>query len=455
MQPSEHAKDFLKTVCAQVRWKQAHETIRRDLADHIEDQTEAFIRAGMDEREASARAVKEMGDPVDVGLLLDSSYRPKIEWNMLAILGTLVMAGLLIRLIFYRLSSAEWTEYIVASLIGIGCFLLMLQVNFYRMLKWTWFLQIGFMILTLTIPLRSMFIPTYSDFHGFEYIWLQSLWILYPVIYALVIYRMRSSGFVGLISTGLLLILPVFLGIKSDAMTLYGVIACMACFILIMTAIFLRCYRCNRFLAAALVGGVSALGGYVLLIYAPYRAARVLAPLHPMQDPLGVGWLTLRIRELLANSVWLGHGAALSDTTQLFLEQHKTFASDFVLTTLIYQYGFIILAVLTLFFLALFAFGFYRTKRISNQLGKLLAIGILTALIAQTLLYIVPCFGYPAISSSALPFITGSSIYLVFDYLLLGLLLSLFRTDTLFADTSPRRKRLRLRFSWDIGLEDK
>ena len=130
-----------------------------------------------------------------------------------------------------------------------------------------------------------------------------------------------------------------------------------------------------------------------------------------------------------------------------------SFSSDFVLTSLIYRHGLIVLFMLLAICFALFAFGFYKTKRISNQLGKLLAIGILTALVAQTLLYVVSCLGYPAISSSALPFVTGNSIYLVYDYLLVGLLLSLCRTDTLFTDLPLQRKHLKIRIRLEKSCE--
>ena len=46
MRRSEEEKRFLSKVCEQVRWKQAHETIARDLSAHIEDQAEAFEKAG-------------------------------------------------------------------------------------------------------------------------------------------------------------------------------------------------------------------------------------------------------------------------------------------------------------------------------------------------------------------------------------------------------------------------
>lgn len=115
MQPPEKSKTFLRTVCEQVRWKQAHEVVCRDLADHIEDQTEAYVRGGMDKQSASERAIKEMGDPVTIGLLLDASYRPSLAWPALLPLGILVLLGILLRVFVYDMTQ-EGQKRLVVSL---------------------------------------------------------------------------------------------------------------------------------------------------------------------------------------------------------------------------------------------------------------------------------------------------------------------------------------------------
>ena len=50
--PSDRVNEYLKSVCAEVRWRQAHDAVREELAAHIEDQTEAYMRSGM-ERETA------------------------------------------------------------------------------------------------------------------------------------------------------------------------------------------------------------------------------------------------------------------------------------------------------------------------------------------------------------------------------------------------------------------
>ena len=54
--PSDRVNEYLKSVCAEVRWRQAHDAVREELAAHIEDQTEAYMRSGMERETAEWKA---------------------------------------------------------------------------------------------------------------------------------------------------------------------------------------------------------------------------------------------------------------------------------------------------------------------------------------------------------------------------------------------------------------
>lgn len=70
--PSDRVNEYLKSVCAEVRWRQAHDAVREELAAHIEDQTEAYMRSGMERETAERKAVESMGSPAETGLRLDA-----------------------------------------------------------------------------------------------------------------------------------------------------------------------------------------------------------------------------------------------------------------------------------------------------------------------------------------------------------------------------------------------
>lgn len=70
--------EYLKIVLEQIRCRKARPYIRQELQDHMEEQIEANMHAGMDCESAEKAAVKDMGDPVETGISLDRIHKPQI-----------------------------------------------------------------------------------------------------------------------------------------------------------------------------------------------------------------------------------------------------------------------------------------------------------------------------------------------------------------------------------------
>ena len=87
--------EYLKTLLEQIRCKKARPYVKKELQDHIEDQIEANMQAGMDREQAEREAVRDMGDPVETGISLDSVHRPQIAWKLLGIIILISIAGVL------------------------------------------------------------------------------------------------------------------------------------------------------------------------------------------------------------------------------------------------------------------------------------------------------------------------------------------------------------------------
>mgnify|MGYP000432315013 FL=1 len=54
------------------------------------------MQAGMDREQAEREAVRDMGDPVETGISLDSVHRPQVAWKLLGIIVFISIAGVLI-----------------------------------------------------------------------------------------------------------------------------------------------------------------------------------------------------------------------------------------------------------------------------------------------------------------------------------------------------------------------
>ena len=116
--------EYLKTLLEQIRCKKARPYIRQELQDHIEDQIEENIHAGMNYESAEKEAIKDMGDPVEIGISLDRIHKPKIAWKLLIMIVLISVVGILTHLMIARhmdggiASTSE--RYVIHVMMGIA-----------------------------------------------------------------------------------------------------------------------------------------------------------------------------------------------------------------------------------------------------------------------------------------------------------------------------------------------
>ena len=56
--------EYLEILKAQIRYVKVRDSVAKEVEDHIKDQAMAYRQSGMTESEATAEAVRQMGDPV-------------------------------------------------------------------------------------------------------------------------------------------------------------------------------------------------------------------------------------------------------------------------------------------------------------------------------------------------------------------------------------------------------
>ena len=60
-------KEFLNTVCEQIKYKPIRNSISEELENHIEESKENYIRDGLEEKEAEEKAIVQMGNAEEIG----------------------------------------------------------------------------------------------------------------------------------------------------------------------------------------------------------------------------------------------------------------------------------------------------------------------------------------------------------------------------------------------------
>ena len=406
MQASDQESAFLDAVCQEVRWQAAHPCIRAELCDHIEDQKEALLRSGLAPEAAQEKTLRELGEPEMLGQLFDASYRPAATFGVLAPIVLYALLGIVFRLLVYRMSgTAAWTGFLLAVVLGGAGIALLFRLNLYRLGRFGWLTYAAFLGIVIVIPAVYSAVIGQVTPESTIYLEVRYLWMLFPLIYGLLLYRLRGLGSFGILAAAALVGVPFLLSAVLFWSGFYWEgIACFASLWMLIYAIQSSFFHCNKALAIALILFFVPLLIGLFLISEPYRVARLLAVLNPARDPMGDGWLVLRIRELISHAalpviglcVWIGYGIT-------------------------------------------------RVRNLGSTLGKLLASAILLVFGAQAVLSIAVFFGYPLWYSAVFPFLTDNTLAFLINLLLAGLLASLLRTDGLYQDTRYRKKKLRLR----------
>lgn len=90
--------EFMDVLTEQIRCKRALPLVTKEIEAHIDDQKAEFLAEGMMDAEAEEAAVREMGDPVGTGIMLDRVHRPRMEWSIFGSAVILSLVGLALQI---------------------------------------------------------------------------------------------------------------------------------------------------------------------------------------------------------------------------------------------------------------------------------------------------------------------------------------------------------------------
>lgn len=79
---NDNIERYLRKITKIIYDSKKRSSVRKELADTIEDFADAYMAQGMSEEEAIAAALEQMGNPEEVGNLFNQIYRVKYDWKM-------------------------------------------------------------------------------------------------------------------------------------------------------------------------------------------------------------------------------------------------------------------------------------------------------------------------------------------------------------------------------------
>lgn len=432
-------EEYLKTVTEQMRCEKARQMVANEISEHIDDQAEAFASMGMDADESMRKAVEEMGDPVEAGVMLDRAHRPKIAWEVLALIAFISVVSVIVQYLISSRARGYGSGYSFrqALYMGIG-FAVMMGVYFldYSTIgKWAKGIAAALLLfLFVNIFFTGTMINGAVGYMqiGKVYVSLSLLMYLYVPVFGAIVYKYRGGGYRALGKCLLWIVLPVWLAMRIPsfgvALNLFIVMAMM-----LTIAIGKGWFEVKKKVVIGVSWGILlgipavfliAVMGNMVHFLAEYQTMRIKVWLDPETYADGAGYQLAKMREMMDASRLIGEN---KEGGKAFTDAWPGLNTDYILTHITSYYGLIAAAVLV----GLLAWLIVKMLRISftqkNQLGMMMGCGCGIVFGLQTIMYVLQNFGMMPPTSVYLPFFSYGATGTIVSYILLGILLSIYR----------------------------
>ncbi len=174
-----------------------------------------------------------------------------------------------------------------------------------------------------------------------------------------------------------------------------------------------------RFIAVMAAAAVVA--GLALTLAEPYRIARLMSFANPWADPQGTGYHTIQSLLAFGSGGWKGAGLGMSAQKYFYLPEAQT---DFIFSIIGEELGLWGTLSVVVAFGAFAVSGFRIALGAKDMLGKLVAGGLTTLIVAQAVINMSAATQLMPITGLPLPLVSYGGTSLVFTMAGVGLILS-------------------------------
>ncbi len=438
MQRPDMIAEYLETVRQQIRWKRAQPIVLEEIKDHLTDLKSALLEGGLDEETATEKAVAEMGDPILVGEQLDYVHRPKPDWMLFALAEVMLLLGVVLQcFIDSNLGGAGTSEQLmiwgsIAVIVMVAAYFADFTiVGKYPKLVFSLLCAISVVACFLTGTIRGT--TSYAVYPL----------LLFPTAFAGLVYSMRNKGYGGLLLCGAAFMVSALLSMIIPNLTVFLLLG-VSCLILLTAAVLKGWFNVKKLSALfILYGSIATVLSilYFMIMDVGYRAERVRAALNPSIDPDGMGYIGSTIQRILSHAQFIGSGMPINDygvsvnaSNLLAARILPEVNTDYLLTYLTYEFGWITLLLIMALFAAFIIRAVMLCSKQKSVLGFLTSTAIISTFGVQWIVYVVSNLGFLLFSPLSLPLLSYGKMALVTNSFLIGFLLSVFRTGELVRD---------------------
>ncbi len=430
-------KSYLDIVCEQIRYEKAHIIIKKELEEHITDQTDAFIAKGMEQETAIKKAITEMGDPILVGTELDRVYRPKLKWEFILFVFLFLFANIAVRFIMQKNSPSYMhfftMDNIIILLMSVAVMAIFYYIDFTILAnhsKMIYGIYVAVMLLLYGYSMLFGYTFNGSN-HGIFFlnygIIIPPFIYIFPVILVGLLYDCRGKSYGTMILCGCSFLIPALIEFNKGhdiAILLVAIIS----LILLLMNICKGWFSVNKMYALLLVI-IPTILFLIIICHLPQFAYK-LSELHfAITEPMGGDYVRTILQANVKGAVLFGKGNLGNFDNIFFLNL------DYLLAYVLHFYGW---AIFLLFFAIYFFFicrGFLLAYKQKSQLGFMTANAILITISLISIWNIACNSGFFIyVNQLEMPFFPSSGSSNIMFFMLMGILLSVFRTGDMVTE---------------------
>ncbi|MBV7271790.1 FtsW/RodA/SpoVE family cell cycle protein [Clostridium sp. PL3] len=416
--------EYINRVCSHVKYKKAHNEIKEELFDHLQEKIEGLMENGIIEEEAVKESILQMGDAEIIGKQLNESHKAVPEISIILLTVVLSLIGLL-SIYFIATRGIDLNIDRVYRTIFynvLGC-CIMTALYFFNYKTLERYSKIIYTIISLILFFQCIVCPEINGTKRWINLGFLSMDIteMSLFLYAITLPKMLQD-----LEWDSIKHIAYLFFIAFIPLGLYVLLNTMMCLIIYLVLFITLMILVKAKLRYILIMIFTVLGGTITFIASrEYHIKRLMVFLHPESDPNGAGYINSQISLVLKSVGLYGHGLNSPPRTIPEIQ------NDFVLTYIIYAFGWIGgIVVISLAFIFIIRL-FMAAKKIRDSFGSLVIQGFLCIFALKFIWNILMILGFMPIVSVSLPFISYGGSGLVVQMAAVGLILSIYKAKNL------------------------
>ena len=453
-------KEFIKNVCKEIKYKKARKPISDELELHINEIKNENLCEELTEIEAEEKAVKQMGNPNEIGKKLNKIHKPKLDWITLILMIALILMGANYKKLFYPdvfwgggfvglnnflTAKVEYIIYIFTILFSITLYF----YDYRKISKYSKLLYIFATILNIIACVRG-FRANGNMIYG-----LWPITSVSPTVFSIPLYIISFAGFVNevnkkdkiktttqnkkiLNNNTIITILNCLSIITTLMINFVSGFLLSTVYLIIIVLKLLKQKEIKKMLIFIVISIISFLLFSTVIYIIPTKLENNVNP--------------------LSSSLWVGIDTPgkieIQNEREKVFQNAKLFGAIdnaniigfgrigiFSILGIISQYGWIV-GILWILFLLIFNIKLITSViKIKESYGKLIAIGIVSLYSVQTICNILMNFGIIGIAEFNIPLLSVGDVEFLINLLSMSLILSIYRRKDINFE-EPKKSKL-------------